>query len=179
MNTFSFTATANRGAVLLVTLVLLLVMSLLVTASLHNQTLQTHMQRRAAVADTLYQLTHSALARQFEALKDDSYRRRVTAAPSQPAPLAASSPGKPTMALPLQQLAGVAGGNYQQQGSISLVDTSIRAMPGYSANKVVVRVYEITVITTEIYSGQSHQQTLGVAHLSLPGGQSGYFHHSI
>lgn len=163
MRFYAITATPHRhrGAILVMALVVLLVMSLLSVSAIDTQSLQSQMARQAAISKTLYHLTRSALVTELQALDDDRYRRRI---------MTTAGGAQPTLVLTQRLLTGVNGGDYRQQGTISLVDTSIRAINGYSSNKALVRLYEISITTTEINSGQSSHQTLGVAHISLPGG---------
>ncbi len=164
----SYSSQNQKGAVLIVSLVLLLVMTLIGVASIDSSQLQSQMARNSLFSQNLHQASLNEIQAQREALKGTDYLEEVTT--SQVDILTAGHPGitKDSKGIVLTDSSSIThdpDDNYTQSGAVAFIGNT--APPsGYSLGLYIGKSYEVYAATVVAGTSSESDQTQGLTRVA-------------
>lgn len=161
---------ACSGAVLVVALVLLLMMTLLGVSSIDTLSLHTQMVRNSNTQQILHQQVSNELQSQFQHLADQQFRRRILASATDTTNHSSRSSGSEdasgALALDDSDFFSAVTDAHTMNGSITYRHQSNGRLSGYSLGRFSITHYNITVTAASTNNAQRSSQSLGVAHIT-------------
>ncbi|ARN72842.1 PilX N-terminal domain-containing pilus assembly protein [Oceanicoccus sagamiensis] len=149
----------HQGAVLIVSLILLLLMTLLGITAMDSSQLQSQMARNSLQSQTLYQYAFSEIQQQFKALENPDRLKAVTH--SNKVILVSAYTGLSIDGVGIT-ITGHEKDNYTLSGAINFIGITA-APPGYSLDLYNTLNYEINIVAAQNHSHSKSDQTQGVS----------------
>jgi hypothetical protein len=165
---------SQQGAVLLVSLILLLAMTLIGVAAIDTSTLQSQMSRNSLEAITRYQIALNEIQGQYYDMfswekREDIIKSNVDAAAN---PAGGITYAGPTIGVADADMITHNGSDpYDLAGNLVFTGESTGAVHGYSINQHRILSYEVNIIATLNGTSSDSNQTQGVSH-TAPIGQN-------
>lgn len=158
----------QQGAVLMVSLILLLVMTLLGIAAIDLSQLQSQMARNSLLSQYLHQIAYSEIQAQVKALADPDYLDSVTTSTTTLEKLQHQGLSKDGVGLILTDALSAthnANDDYTQSGAIAFIGNT--APPsGYSLGSYVGKNYEIYIVAESTRTQSTSKQTQGLSRIA-------------
>ena len=146
----------SQGAILVVSLILLLVMTLVGISAIDTSSLQSQMARNSLFAQSLYQASRSEIEAQYEKLKGLPYLESVMISNT------AESDGNPTITMADSQVETYnANDPYQQTAAVTFTGDSTPPS-GYSLGLFVGKNFEVDALSQVAGTGSKSDQTQGL-----------------
>ena len=153
----------QQGAVLMVSLILLLVMTLLGIAAIDSSQLQAQMARNSLLSQRLHQIAFSEIQAQTTALENLDYVHSVTTSTTAPEALQYQGLSSNSMGLTLVDTLSATHDSSLYTLSAAIAFIGNTAPPsGYSLNLYVGKNYEIYTVAKSTTTQSASRQTQGL-----------------